>query len=138
MIAGGDCITGNSPENGEEFWRWGTWNPERITHWRLVPSPVTAGGVVVACAPKGSPVYAFKSGAKGTQTDAVIAWKSSERDVSSDVCTPLFYKGRLYVLRGEQRPAISRVEPATGNVEWTGELGSRIKIEASSTGVEGI
>ncbi len=137
LIAGGDCITGNSPKNGEEFWRWGTWNPERITSWRLVPSAVTGGGVVVVCAPKGSPVYAFKAGAKGTQDDSVLAWKSAEHGpVSSDVCTPLFYKGRLYVLKGEQRPTISRVEPATGKVEWTGELGSRIKIEASPTGAD--
>ncbi len=137
LIAGGDCITGNSPKNGEEFWRWGTWNPERITSWRLVPSAVTGGGVVVVCAPKGSPVYAFKAGAKGTQDDSVLAWKSAEHGpVSSDVCTPLFYKGRLYVLKGEQRPTISRVEPATGKMEWTGELGSRIKIEASPTGAD--
>jgi outer membrane protein assembly factor BamB len=37
------------------------------------------------------------------------------------------------VLKGEPSPAISRVEPATGKGEWTGELESRIKIESSPT-----
>ena len=136
LITGGDCITGHDPKNGQELWRWGTWNPEKITHWRLVPSPVAGEGVILACAPKGSPVYAFKSGAKGKQDDSVIAWKSGGREVTSDVATPLFYKGRFYVLRGEPQAAISRVVPTTGKVEWTGELPGRIKIESSPVGAD--
>src|SRR5206468_86972 len=62
-------------------------------------------------------------------------WKSQDRQVSSDVATPLFYKGRFYVLNGE-RQTITRLEPATGKVEWTGELGGRIKIESSPTGAD--
>ncbi len=132
LIAGGDCITGHSLKDGAELWRWGTWNPERITHWRLVPSPVAGKGIVLVCAPKGSPVYAFKAGAKGTQDDSVLAWKSSE----SDVATPLFYKGKFYIVRGEQRPCISRVDPATGKVEWTGDLEDHTKIESSPLGAD--
>jgi len=134
LITGGDCITGHEAQTGKELWRWGTWNPTRITHWRLVPSPVTGGGVVLACAPKGSPIFAFKPGAKGTQDDSVLAWKSSQREVTSDVGTPLFYKGKFYVLKGEGRPSISRVDPATGKPEWTGELESRIIIQSSPIG----
>jgi outer membrane protein assembly factor BamB len=37
-------------------------------------------------------------------------------------------------LKGEQRPTISKVDPATGKIEWTGDLESRIKIESSPTG----
>jgi outer membrane protein assembly factor BamB len=136
IIVGGDCITGHSPKDGAELWRWGTWNPERIGHWRLVPSAVTGNGVILACAPKGSPVYAFKAGAKGKQDDSVLAWKSSAREVTSDVATPLFYKSKFYILRGEPRPCISRVDPASGKVEWTGELDSRIKIESSPVGAD--
>jgi len=136
LIAGGDAITGHDPRTGDELWRWSTWNPTFITHWRLVPSPVTGGGVVLVCAPKGAPVYAFKTGAKGKQEDSVIGWKSSEREVTSDVATPLFYKGRFYILKGEPRAAISRVEPATGKVDWTGQLDTRIKIECSPTAAD--
>ena len=133
LVAGGDCITGLSVVDGHEFWRWGTWNPTRITHWRLVPSPVAGAGIVLACAPKGSPIYAFKVGASGTLDAAGTAWVSQDREASSDVSTPLFYKGRFYVVNGEKR-TIARVEPATGKPEWTGELESRIKIESSPTG----
>jgi len=96
---------------------------------------VTGGGVILACAPKGSPVYAFKTGLKGTQDDSALAWKSEDREVSSDVATPLSYKGRFYVVNGERR-TVSRVEPVSGKVEWTGELGSRIKIESSPTAAD--
>ncbi len=56
LLAGGDDLTGHDPETGKELWRWGTWNPTRIGHWRLVPSPAAGGGIVLACAPKGDPV----------------------------------------------------------------------------------
>jgi outer membrane protein assembly factor BamB len=132
LVVGGDCITGHSLKDGKELWRWGTWNPTRIGHWRLVPSPVTANGFVLACAPKGAPIYAFKAGAEGTLGDSGVAWKSEAREVSSDVATPLAYKGRFYILNGE-RQTIARVEPATGKVDWIGELGSKVKIESSPT-----
>jgi outer membrane protein assembly factor BamB len=135
LVTGGDCITGHSPKTGEELWRWGTWNPTRITHWRLVPSPVAGDGIILACAPKQSPVYAFKAGAKGTLGEEAVAWKSQDREVSSDVGTPLFYKGRFYVLNGD-RKTIARIEPATGKADWVGDLGNRTKIESSPTGAD--
>jgi outer membrane protein assembly factor BamB len=136
LVVGGDCITGHSLKDGVELWRWGTWNPTRITHWRLVPSPVAGGGVVLACAPKESPIYAFKAGASGgLQTDSIVAWKSQEREVSSDVATPLFYKGRFYVLNGE-RKTISRVNPASGKADWIGDLESRITIQSSPSAAD--
>jgi outer membrane protein assembly factor BamB len=60
VVIGGDAITGHDPTNGRELWRWGTWNPTRIGHWRLVPSPTVGGGVILACAPKNAPVYAVR------------------------------------------------------------------------------
>jgi outer membrane protein assembly factor BamB len=136
LIAGGDCLSGHDADSGKELWRWGTWNPNRITHWRLVPSPTAGGGVALACAPKGSPIYAVKLGLKGTLDESAIGWKSQEREVSTDVSTPLFYKGRFYVLNSD-RKTMTCLEPATGKVLWTGKLESRAKIEASPTGADG-
>jgi outer membrane protein assembly factor BamB len=134
LIIGGDCISGHDPKDGKEFWRWGTWNPTRIGHWRLVPSPITGAGVVLACAPKGSPIFAVKAGLKGNLDDSCLAWKTEEREVSSDVATPLFYKGKFYVVNGERRTkTIARVEPKTGKADWIGELGEGAKIESSPT-----
>ena len=130
LIAGGDCLTAHDPATGKEFWRWGTWNPQRRGDWRLVPSPVAGGGVVLACAPKRAPVYAVKTGGAGKQDDSALAWKSQERGVSSDVSTPLFYKGRFYVLNSDDR-LLSSIEPATGKVFWTGDLKAEEKAEVA-------
>jgi len=43
LVAGGDALTGHDPATGEELWRWDNLNPVKISHWRLVPSPVGAG-----------------------------------------------------------------------------------------------
>lgn len=136
LVTGGDCITGHDPATGRELWRWASWNPEKIGHWRLVPSPVAGDGVILACAPKGSPVYAFKAGGTGSIGDAGRAWTSDQREISSDVSTPLFYQDRFYVLNSD-RKTIARVEPKTGKMEWVGEPGSQAKIESSPTAADG-
>jgi outer membrane protein assembly factor BamB len=136
LVVGGDCITGHDPSTGKELWRWGTWNPNRIGHWRLVPSPVAGGGVILACAPKGSPVFAVKAGQSGNLEDSAIAWKSESREITSDVSTPLFMDGDFFVLAEDKRN-FSRVEAATGKVKWTVDLPGRKKYEASPTGADG-
>lgn len=136
LVAGGDCITGHSATDGAELWRWGTWNPTRIGHWRLVPCPVSDGKVALAVAPKGAPVYAVKLGGNGTLTDDAVAWKSEEREVSSDVSTPAFYNGKFFVLNSDKK-TIARVDPATGKADWIGELDSRPKFESSPTAADG-
>jgi outer membrane protein assembly factor BamB len=136
LIVGGDCLTGHDPDSGKELWRWGTWNPNKIGHWRLVPSPVAAAGVVLACGPKNAPVFAIKAGGKGVLDDSAIAWKSQTREVTSDVATPLFMDNSFFVLAEEKR-ILSRVEPSTGNVKWSVDLPGRKKYEASPTGADG-
>ena len=140
LIVGGDCLTGHDPRTGRELWRWGTWNPSRIGHWRLVPSPVVGGGVVLACAPKGSPIYAVKAGGKGVLNNDAIAWKSQGRtdDITSDVCTPLFYNKKFFVMYGEGRDkTLSSVNPATGKADWQVNLESRALVRTSPTAADG-
>lgn len=138
IVTGGDCITGHDLKTGKELWRWGTWNPQKIGHWRLVPSATAGAGVALASAPKGEPIYAVKLGLNGKLSDSDLAWTSTEREVSTDVCTPLFYQGKFWIVNGErQTKAISCVDPATGKPEWVGELALRPKIESSPTGADG-
>ena len=137
LIVGGDAISGHDPKDGRELWRWGTWNPERITHWRLVPSPVAGNGIILACAPKKMPIYALKAGLSGTLTDDALAWTSQDqRALTSDVPTPLFYKNDFFILSDIDR-VLSRVEPKTGRIKWSLELPGRKKYEASPTGADG-
>ena len=58
LVAGGDVLTGHDFPKRKELWRWGTWNPNHKEQWwRLVPSPVVGGGVVLVCAPKKLPSF---------------------------------------------------------------------------------
>ena len=138
LISGGDCLTGHDPKTGKELWRWGSWNAvTKRGDWRLVPSPVASEEVALVCAPKGSPVFAVKNGLKGNLDDSALAWTSTEREISSDVCTPLLYKGKFYVLNGEKpTKTIARIDPATGKPDWIGELPTRAKIECSPTAAD--
>lgn len=137
LIAGGDALTGHDLETGKELWRWGNWNPVRISHWRLVPSPVAGGGVVLACAPKRHPVYAIEAGAIGPLDDRAVAWESQDvREVSSDVPTPAYYDGDFFVL-SDVRKSLSRVEPRTGEVKWTVPTPGWAKYEASPLAADG-
>jgi outer membrane protein assembly factor BamB len=136
LVIGGDCLTGHDPATGKELWRWGTWNPQKIGHWRLVPSPVFGDGVILACAPKKDPIYAIKAGGSGHLGDAGLLWTSTDKAVSSDVPTPAFAEGDFFIL-GDGSRTLSRVEPKTGKVKWTTELPGRAKIESSPTVADG-
>ena len=137
LLAGGDVLTGHDPATGRELWRWGTWNPLRIPHWRLVPSPVAGDGVILACAPKRDPIYAVKAGMQGVLDDGEIAWSSrGVREVSSDVPTPAYYDGDFFVLSDVQK-CLSRVEPRSGKVKWTVPTPGRAKYEASPLAADG-
>ena len=137
LIAGGDDLTGHDPATGRELWRWGTWNPDRIGHWRLVPSPVAGDGVILVCAPKKDPIYAVRAGGQGNLNDDDLAWVSrEERNVSSDVPTPAFAEGDFFIL-SDVRNALSRVDPESGEVKWSVSLPRGGKYEASPLVADG-
>lgn len=137
LVVGGDVLTGHDLQTGEELWRWGTWNPRRIGHWRLVPSPVAGEDIVLVCAPKNDPIYAIRPNGAGVLDDSAIAWVSRDvREVSSDVPTPAFYDGDFFVL-SDLRKCLSRVEPATGKVKWTIKTPGNAKYEASPLAADG-
>ncbi|MBM3830648.1 MAG: hypothetical protein FJ406_08940 [Verrucomicrobia bacterium] len=151
VIVGGDCITGHEPTTGRELWRWGTWNPTQIGHWRLVPSPTIGAGVILACGPKGAPVYAVKAGGTGNLNNQSLAWQShvqntedaattapspNDKDLTTDVPTPLFYEGKFYVLNGTKKKLLC-VNPADGKVIWSGDLGGKSVFQCSPTAADG-
>ena len=137
LLVGGDALTAHDPATGDELWRWGTWNPTRIEHWRLVVSPVAGDGVILVCAPKRDPVYAIKAGGTAVLDDRAVAWVSRDvREVSSDVPTPAYYDGDFFVL-SDVRKCLSRVQPRTGKVKWTIPTPGRSKYEASPLAADG-
>ena len=137
LVAGGDALTVHDTADGKELWRWGTWNPNRIGHWRHVPSPVTNGEIALVCAPKKDPVYAIKLSGSGSQGAEAVAWVSNDvREVSSDVPTPAYYDGDFFVL-SDVRKFLSRVEAGTGKVKWKIKMPGFPKFEASPLAADG-
>lgn len=140
LVAGGDVLTGHDPASGRELWRTPSWNPDKISHWRLVPGPVAGDGVVLACAPKRAPVYSFKAGASGLVGDEGRAWTSGDevnsQHVSSDVATPLFYQNRFYIMNSD-RKALFAVDPKSGKLFWEYRVDGGAKIESSPTAADG-
>jgi outer membrane protein assembly factor BamB len=135
LLIGGDCVTAHDAATGAEIWRCGGWNPSKIGSWRIVPSVVVApNGLVIACPPKGGAVFAIKPDGTGDVTQSHVAWTNKE--ITSDVCIPLAYAGKLYVLNGDKK-TIARVDPATGKVEASLSLGGGDVFRASPTGADG-
>lgn len=139
LIAGGDVLTGHDPKSGKELWRWGTWNPNHKEQWwRLVPSPVVGDGVILVCAPKKAPIFAVELGLTGIKTGKDgLKWSTEkEKTLTSDVPTPLFYRNKFFIL-SDLRKILSRVNPKTGEIEWSLELPGKYKWRSSPTAGDG-
>jgi outer membrane protein assembly factor BamB len=134
IIVGGDYVTGHDLSDGHELWRCAGLNPKRGEWMRLVPSPVIAGNVVIACGPKKEALIAVRPDGKGLVTDTHTAWKTQE--TTPDTVTPLFYQGKLYVLDGD-RKTMTCFKPDTGEKIWQGDMGVKEIFRASSTGADG-
>ena len=134
LLFGADYLTAHHPDTGAELWRCGSLNPEKIGVWRTVPSPVTGPGLVYVCLPRRkSPMYAIKDGAPGPDPKTQIAWEFPE---APDVCTPLYYRDKLFVLDGN-RQFLGCLDPRTGEVKWKGTFGMKETFSASPTGADG-
>jgi outer membrane protein assembly factor BamB len=134
LIHGGDYTTGHDAATGKELWRWGSYNPTKISSWRIVPSAVTGDGKIFVSAPKRAPLYALASGATGAVPLNQALWKF---DVNpTDVCTPLFYKNRLFVFDGDKH-VMTCLDPKTGKVIWSGNTGGKTVYRSSPTGGDG-
>lgn len=134
IVAGGNYITAHSAQDGTELWRCAGLNLRGEKFWRVVPSPVMADGLVIACGPKRDPVLGIKDGGHGLVTETHLAWKFTE--FPSDCVTPLFYNKRLFVLDGD-RQVMTCLEPRTGQNIWQGNLGVHEIFRASPTGADG-
>lgn len=139
LVAGGDVLSSHDPTSGQELWRWGTWNPgHKQQWWRLVPSPVVGDGVGLVCAPKKAPIFAIKLDQKGSNSgNTGLRWETSaDPTLTSDVPTPLFYRGNFYVL-SDLRKNLSSVDPKSGKARWSLTLPGNYKWRSSPTAGDG-
>ncbi|MEI6516738.1 MAG: PQQ-binding-like beta-propeller repeat protein, partial [bacterium] len=118
VVAGGDYITAHELKDGREVWRSKCYAEAGTKNFnRLIPSPTVCGDQVVLPVNRGSKLVAVKIGSGD--------WSWTLPKVSSDVSTPLFYKGNVYVLDSGTRKMFC-VEAKTGALLNTVKLpGSR-------------
>ena len=140
VVTGGDVVTGHDLASGKELWRAAGLNPDKARNYRIVASPIVAGGLVIAPT-RIRPMIAIKPGGRGDVTATHTAWTF---DRGPDVPTPatdgkLLYsvddKGVVHVLDvktgavvyGPERlkPAIYSASPvlADGKIYVTSEEG---------------
>jgi outer membrane protein assembly factor BamB len=132
LIIGGDYVTSHDPQKGTEFWRY-EYARVKSTRWRLIASTVTGAGFVFGVEPRGNTnLFALRSGGRGQLSEDHVAWKFD--GPLPDVCTPLYYKGNLYVLDGMKHgKAVTCLDAKTGKQKWQGKLGGRGPWRASLT-----
>ena len=56
VVQGGDYVTTHDAETGDELWRHG-YNPKIEKFWRLIPSPIVAGDVIIGQIPRGKGAF---------------------------------------------------------------------------------
>ena len=135
LVVGGDSLSGHDPATGAELWRGYGLNPKRGEFMRIVPSPVSAGELAIACGPKKEPMIAFRTDLKGDITETGVAWKFDEKK-TPDVCTPVFYNGTLFALDGDSR-TLTALDPKTGAKKWQGQFETRAVFRSSPTAADG-
>jgi outer membrane protein assembly factor BamB len=100
-------LTAADPATGKALWKYDGKGLSPI------PSPTVGGGLVFA---PGAELTALKPQPRGEPPE--VAWKSPK--VRAATASPLFYKGRLYVVSG---PGIlTCADPADGKVLWQERL----------------
>ena len=95
---------------------------------------MTCGDLVYASGPKSKMFLAIRDGGQGTVSDTHVAWRVTEN--APDVCTPLVYDGRMFVLDGDKK-VLYRCDPKTGAKLWSGEWPVDSVTRVSLTGADG-
>jgi outer membrane protein assembly factor BamB len=125
LVMGADYVTAADPATGKEFWRYG-YARRKDPKWRNISSPGFGGGLIYGARPKGGTgLFALRGGGRGDLGDDHVAWEFN--GPTPDVCTPLYYKGNLYVLDGKGRSGavLTCLDATTGRQKWQGKLGGR-------------
>lgn len=130
-LFGGDLLTAHDPATGKELWRSDGYNGQRASHWRNIPGCIMVDGNVISITARGGRTFAVKPGGSGDVTTTNVVWNTTE--LTSDVCMPLYYQGKIYVLDGDKK-MIRCADPKTGTVLWQGKIPAKGVLRASPTG----
>ena len=123
-ITGGDIVTGHDPATGKELWRANGLNPSNDPNYRIVASPLVAGGLIIAPT-RNRPMLALRPGGSGDVTESHKAWSF---DLGPDVPSPVSDGKLVYVVR--DNGVVHALDVKSGAVVWGPE---RLKTGAYSS-----
>lgn len=127
IISGGDYVTGHDPETGKEIWRAGGLNPTKAWNYRIVASPVVAGGMIYVPSRR-RPLLALRLGGTGDVTTSHLVWKWDDNG-APDVPTPVCDGKYLYMV--EDRGMVTCLDAKTGKLIWGPERTALGTVSAS-------
>ena len=112
IVSGGDVVTGHDPATGKELWRLNGLNPSNDPNYRIVASPVVAGGLIIAPS-RQSPVIAIRPGGRGDVSHSHKAWQFAR---GPDVPTPVSDGTHVYLVT--DNGVAYALNAKTGAVVW--------------------
>lgn len=112
VVTGGDVVTGHDLGTGKELWRAHGLNPGKARNYRIVASPIVAGGLVIAPT-RINPMIAIKPGGRGDVTATHTAWTFGR---GPDVPTPVSDGKLLYCVN--DRGVVEVLDVKTGQVVY--------------------
>jgi outer membrane protein assembly factor BamB len=123
LLWGADHLTAHSAEDGSLLWSAGGFNPAGAGLWPAIATPVTHDGIAVVAVgrddrPGQARMHGIRTDGAGDVTATHRVWQRD--DLGVFCCSPVAYKGRVYLLR--HRGGIVCLDPATGKTLWEDAL----------------
>jgi outer membrane protein assembly factor BamB len=109
ILNGGDLVTGHDIQTGREIWRADVLNPDNSPNYRIVPSCLIVGDLIIAPS-RVNPMVALRTGGQGDVSQTHVVWKSSN---GPDVPTPVSDGRHLWMVTGD-RSVFSCLDVKTG------------------------
>ncbi|MFP4381879.1 MAG: PQQ-binding-like beta-propeller repeat protein [Candidatus Sumerlaeia bacterium] len=134
IILGGDYVTAHDLDSGKELWRSANYNTKGQTAHRTVPTPASIDGMLICPAPRRTFLFAIDPDQNPDAANRPFAWTTEE--TGSDVCSPLVYENKLFVLDGRQKQ-LSRIDPRSGKILGSAKMDIRPPMDASPTAADG-
>jgi outer membrane protein assembly factor BamB len=119
LLWGADHLTAHSVADGSLLWSCGGFNPKGTVNWPAIATPVVHNGMAVVPVgrddrPNQAHLFGVRTDGSGDVSETHRAWE--RHDVGVFCCTPVEYKGRIFLLR--HRGGVACIDPANGSTIW--------------------
>jgi outer membrane protein assembly factor BamB len=116
ILNGGDLVTGHDMRSGRELWRADVLNPRKAGNYRIIPSSLIVGDIIIAPS-RQDPMTALRAGGNGDVSESHLLWQFAH---GPDVPTPVSDGTYVWTIAGD-RSLLSCLEVQTGTVLYDRE-----------------